>query len=235
MIVVLNKIKKAILDALFSPICAVCRKNVPPSENFVCRDCLSLIEINRTFFCPICRARLPENKKICHFDCPYVLAAASNYDNAVVQNVIHLLKYKQIKGLAPILAEIIFDYLKNLELNFENFVIVPVPLHKRKEFSRGFNQSRLIAENISQKLNISFHGALKRIKNNKAQAGLKDHEKRKENVQNCFAAEKPEEISGKNVILIDDVFTSGATMNEAVKVLKSAGAKKIIALVAAKA
>ena len=193
MLAVLNKIKNFVLDALFSPLCVSCRKAVGPAENFVCSDCLGKIKVNNSLFCPVCRARVPENKKICHFDCPYLLGAATDYGDAVIQNVIHFLKYKKIKSLSAAAGEIVLNYLKNLNLNLDNFMIVPVPLHKRKEFSRGFNQSRLIAENISNKFDLSFPRlpaqaekressvfqipvccALKRIKNNKQQAGLND-------------------------------------------------------------
>ncbi len=164
-----------------------------------------------------------------------MLGAASDYDDPIIQSVIHFLKYKKIKNLSVVAAEIILNYLKNLNLNFENFVIVPVPLHKRKEFSRGFNQAGLIAEHISRTAGVPFLLALKRIKNNKPQVGLKGLKKREKNIKDCFAIKNPQSVSGKNIILVDDVFTSGATINETVKVLKSYGAKKIIALVVAKA
>ncbi len=76
---------------------------------------------------------------------------------------------------------------------------------------------------------------LKRAKNNKPQAKCRDREDRAKNIKNCFVIKNPEKIQGKNLLLIDDVFTSGATMNEAVEVLRKNGAKRIIALVVAKA
>jgi len=186
-------------------------------------------------FCPVCRARIPEGRKICHFNCPYLLAAACDFGNPVVQNAIHFLKYRNVKGLAENFSEIISDYLLELNLDLSGFFITPVPLHKKRERLRGFNQARLIAESVSRKTGVPLENFLIKTKNNKQQAGLRDCEKRKENAKGCFAAINPKSIAGKNIVLVDDVFTSGATMDEAVKALKESGAKKIIALVIAKA
>jgi ComF family protein len=231
----LSNIKKIFLDALFAPICAHCRKTIPDSENFLCAKCFSSVKLNKTMFCSVCRARIPENRKICHFDSPYLLAAATDYNDPAIQSAIHYLKYKRVKSLAGRISEIMIDYVSELNFDFSGFIVTPIPLHRKKEFSRGFNQSRIIAEQISEKLNLPPEDLLIKIKNNKQQAGLRDYEKRKENAGGCFAVKNPESVSGKNIILIDDVFTSGATMNEAVKILKSNGARKIVALVAAKA
>jgi len=246
------KAKNIALDILFPPICLNCQKPIDDRNKLVCEKCLSLIKFNNTLFCPVCRARLPENKKICHcyikaesrgsiqkLRFSYLLGAAGNYDDPILQNLIHYFKYKSFKGLAPILGEIVLKYFKNLfgnwDLGFGNFIIVPIPLYPKKERQRGFNQAKLIAEFLSKKLNLELIEPLKRIKNTEPQAKLKDQEKRLENILGCFKIENPGQIRGKNILLIDDVFTSGATINEAVKILKTNGALKIIALVLAKA
>ena len=178
---------------------------------------------------------MAENKRICHYDSPYLLAAAANYDNSVIKNLIHYFKYQSFENLAPILGKIIINYIENCKLRIENFIIVPIPLHHRRERERGFNQAKLLAEIITKKFNLELKDCLKRIKNTKPQSQLKNSEKRQSNVSRCFSAVNPNLIKGKNIILIDDVFTSGATMNEAIKILKANGAKQIIALVLAKA
>jgi len=303
----LRKVKNIILDILFPPICLNCRKHLTQTgpENLICSDCLSLIKLNNTLFCPICRARLAENKLTCgHFitaqinvnnprlsasnvrinprksasKFSYYLAAASNYDDPILQNLIHQFKYKRCKNLAPVLGEILIKYLNQLSLikakeissergseaerawfpseareseaeapakplagrlsgseNLSLWLIVPVPLHSRRKRERGFNQAKLLAEIVARHFNLTLIEALKRIKNTKPQAKIKDIEKRMKNISNCFVIKNPEMIQGKNIILVDDVFTSGATMNEAVKILKQNGAKKVIALVLAKA
>lgn len=233
-----TKIKNLILDILFPPICLNCQKTLEDKNRLICQPCLSLVKLNNTLFCPVCRARLAENKKICHYDSPYLLAAAGNYDDPVLQNLIHCFKYKYFKNLAPILAEVLIKYLSNLSLSMvksQKSVVVFIPLHPRRERQRGFNQAKLIAEIVARRFNLALVDALKRVKDTKSQAKMKETEKRIENVSGCFAIKNPEMIQGKNIILIDDVFTSGATMNEAVKILKKNGAKRIIALVLAKA
>ena len=113
---------------------------------------------------------------------------------------------------------------------------MPIPLHKNRERERGFNQSEAIAKIIASELNLQLKkDLLVRAKETKIQAELKDWNQRKNNLAGAFQIPQPEGIKGKNIILVDDVYTSGATINEAVKTLKENGAKKIIALVIAKA
>ena len=248
----LIKAKNVFLDILFPPICLNCQKylnaladadltrtNAKNTFNkILCDSCYSSIKINNTLFCPVCRARLANNEKICHFNSPYLLAAATNYDDPVIQNLIHYFKYKGLENLSPILGEILIKYLEDIFRNskfiIHNSILVPIPLHFWREKQRGFNQSKLLAKNIANHYNIPLVENLKRIKNTDPQAKSKNSEERIKNISGCFEVKNSESIAGKNVILIDDVFTSGATMDEAVKILKKNGAKKIIALIMAK-
>lgn len=153
-----------------------------------------------------------------------------------------MLKYKRIKTALNPLTEIMGSYLEkvisNLSLVISNSVIVPIPLHSKKERERGFNQAVLIAGVLHECLDVGCPkveiGVLTKTKNTKSQTDLKNYEERTRNIEGCFALKYPEKISGKNILLVDDVFTSGATMKEAVKVLKRAGARKIIGFVIAK-
>jgi len=238
----LNKTWNFILDVLFPPICVNCKKLLDKDEQIVCRHCISKISLNTTLFCPVCRARLAENKRICHFDCQYLLGAAGNYDDLILQNLIQSFKYKNLKTLAPILTDLLIQFIRNSDLalpadrqRIRNFIVVPIPLYPRRERERGFNQAKLITKNLVEKLNLEFCDALVRLKNTKSQAQARDTEERAKNVKDCFKIIHPELVKEKNIILVDDVFTSGATINEAVKILKQNGAKKILALVIAKA
>ena len=139
------------------------------------------------------------------------------------------------------MGDLLIQYLQKSQLinqstnKLINYLIVPIPLHSKRRRERGFNQAELLAKTISENLGLLPTNALERTKNTKAQAKLKKSECREENVAGCFKIKNPESVRDKNIILVDDVFTSGATMNEAVKILKENGAKRIIALVAAKA
>jgi len=215
---------------------AVARGNSFP---FLCSFCSQKIKLNNTTFCPVCSRRLPENKKTCHQESPFILAAAGFYGDEVLDPLITLLKYQRIKQAAIPLGEILSRYLKDLFKNYEletkDFLIIPVPLYWRKEKQRGFNQSYLLASQLGKNMGLPIaNNILKRIKNTASQVKLKDREKREINIKNCFVVEKPELLFQKNVIILDDVFTTGATMKEAASVIKKAGAKKIIGLVVAK-
>src|SRR3989344_3695189 len=167
----------------------------------------------------------------CHSESKFILAAASSYQNTIVREIIHSLKYGRATAALKPIEKIIKLYLEKIIpdsiVNSHNFVIVPIPLHSSKLRSRGFNQSELIAKKLAAYCSLPTTHCLIRIKNTASQTKLKKEERLK-NIENCFTLKNPQEISGKNIILVDDVFTSGATMREAVKILKNAGAKNII-------
>ena len=237
--------KKIILDVLFPPVCLGCFKNLEEKTEekskeaqCLCDDCLKLIVINSAFSCPICGARLADNKLLCNHsrEIPrYILGAATKYDNPVVNNLIHYFKYENFQNLASLLSELIFEFLGRTGLAVSGFILIPIPLHSSRERQRGYNQSKLLAEILSDKLRINLVDGLKRTKRTKPQAQARKSYDREKNVKDCFEVINEDRIKDRNILLVDDVFTSGATINEAVKVLKNAGARKIIALVIAKA
>lgn len=178
---------------------------------------------------------MPDNKKICHKNSEYILGAATAYEE-LIKNLIWQLKYRKKTAAAKPLGEILNQYLERINLSLKNFSLIAIPLHSTKERQRGFNQSFLIAEKAAEKFGVALlQNCLIKIKNTPPQMKIKDWQKRSENIQNSFQIEKPENIRGKNIILIDDVVTSGSTFNEAVRILKLNGAKKIIAIAIAKA
>ncbi|MEK7590278.1 MAG: ComF family protein [Patescibacteria group bacterium] len=238
----LIKLKKAFLEILFPPVCLSCKRHITEQENYLCHLCATKIFINKTLICPVCRARLADNRKTCHKKSLYLLAAAAFYDDETVKNLIWRLKYRNEKAAAAPLAKILTEHIKLTgligatgPLKPKNTILVPIPLHPARERQRGFNQSFLLAEKLAENLNLTLANSLLREKNTKPQAEIEDLKKRRENVVDCFIANNTGEIKGKNILLVDDVSTSGSTLNEAAKVLKAAGAKKIIGLVAARA
>lgn len=234
----LIKAKELLLDALFPPLCAGCGENLDEcsKEKGVCGKCLEKIRVHSSFFCPECKARMPGMEKFCHKNSKYILAAVSDYGEPAIKNSIWHFKYKKWKRMRIVLGELLNRYLENLNADLSGFAILPIPLHPKRLKERGFNQSRILAEIAAEKIKADLiTDCLIRNKNTSTQAELKNYETRMANVSNCFAVENPEKIKNRDVIIIDDVFTSGATINEAVKILKSRGAKKIIALVIAKA
>lgn len=214
-----KKIKKLILDLLFPA------PTIPED-----------LRINETLFCAICKARLPENKKVCHKNAPLVLGAATNYAHDEIRKAIWRLKYRNKTGFAHLLAGIMAIYCKRLGLKLENYHIVPIPLSQKRHRERGFNQSELIANSLAQKISLPIlTSGLSRVLHASPQAEQTDWLDRKKNIAGAFESGNVSLIAGKNIILVDDVSTSGATLQEAAKALKAAGAKKILGLVAAKA
>ncbi|MBI5401512.1 ComF family protein [Candidatus Wolfebacteria bacterium] len=236
----LTTLKNNLVDVLFPPLCLGCQKHLEVRDKFVCDGCLSLIKLNNTLFCPVCQARLPENKRICNHGSekskksPFLLAAASSYDNKIIREIIHNYKYKGFGKLSPVLGNILIDYLKISRLQITNYIITYVPLYFSREKKRGFNQAKLLAEIIAKNFNLEMVNVLKRIKDNPPQAKTKNYDERTKNISGAFQITEPEKIKNRNVLLIDDVYTSGATMSEAARILKQNGAKKIVALTVAK-
>ncbi len=169
------------------------------------------------------------------------ILAATSYKNDVIKKAIRLLKYHGIKILAEPLAELIYRRLWEVRLRSEiersrtSFIIIPIPLSKKRLRKRGYNQSELLAKFLSDKMSIKMGAdVLYKIKETVSQVEIKDREKRLENLQGVFGVKNPELVKNKSVILVDDITTTGATLNEAKRVLTQAGAKKVIGLVVAK-
>lgn len=145
--------------------------------------------------------------------------------------MVHGFKYHRMIGLHELFATLLLDYFSSHAITFpKESLMVPIPLHTQRERIRGFNQSALVARKISQALGISYGmDILVRARNTKPQISLRRSE-RLQNIQGAFVVRNPELVRGKRIILFDDVATSGATIEEAAKTLKSAGAKKVWAV-----
>lgn len=236
-----------VMDALFPPRCAACPLLLPEAGPFLCEACRASIPVSDSPQCPVCGARLPRAQLLCHRDAGYVLFAASTYGNAAVRALIHALKYGAFERAARPLASLLLSHVERETSFFEHleegkWIAVPLPLHSRKEHKRGFNQSEALLREFSRLVRAFGHTfpktekrALLRIRSTESQTKQRDYRARRENVAGAFAVPRPGLVSGKNILLVDDVFTSGATMEEAVRTLKKNGARKIFALVAAKA
>jgi ComF family protein len=222
-----------IANIFFPPVCLVCRARIRAGA--VCDACFAGIAVRSGFLCGECHAFLPTAARICHLDFPYLLGAAGDYENRALQSLIHHLKFRYIKSAAEPLAKLLFDYLARAKIDLADYVVVPIPLSRRRARSRGFNQAELIAAHLAKALGLRLETKfLGRAKHAKPQSDILDVARRKENVKGVFAATDPQAIAGKNILLIDDVSTTGSTFLEASLALKAAGAKDIVALAAAK-
>lgn len=230
MYLVFNKICESIVNIFFPNKCIVCEKYV----FLLCQNCFSDIEKISTSTCPEC-GRISVNSRFCP-RCRnktnqniFSVCVATSYQSTVVKKLIKSFKYHGLTGLSEICGELIYQRIKDADLP-RDIIAVPVPLHRFKYNKRGFNQSELIARYLSRRLNIPGADVLVRTKNTKNQVGLQRSE-RLGNMVDAFRCIDEEFIFGKNILLIDDVFTTGATLNECARVLKQAGAKRIHAAV----
>jgi competence protein ComFC len=221
-------------DIFFPPICIACGDSL--AVGVFCDACKQSIDGYTTLFCGTCTARLPEQKKICHKAAPYILGAAAGYDDEPLRALIHALKFQGIAGAAEPLARILVEYILRIGLDLHEFIVTPVPLSPKRARARGFNQSALVARPLAKTLGLPIEEhLLARVHHRKPQSETEDIFERRENVKGCFALAEGASARDKKILLIDDVTTSGTTFAEAARVLKSGGAKKIIALAVAKA
>lgn len=233
-----NQIKSFILDIIFPAHCLNCQKE----GSYLCPDCLSLIEITIDRYCPFCSSpKIVLDGKTCP-SCRKskkltgVISAAS-YQNPLVKRVVSQFKYQPfIKELAKTFASLIIQHLESNKkpLDFSQAVLVPLPLHKKRLKWRGFNQAEEIAKELSLFWKVPLLAdALARKKETRPQVELSGRA-REENVKDAFSCKSAEKIKDKIVFLIDDVFTTGSTMEESARVLKQAGAKEVWGVVAAR-
>lgn len=160
-----------------------------------------------------------------------VFLSPFSYRHPLVQRVLHEFKYRRIRSLSPRMAELLVSYLSyyNIPLS-EQMLIMPIPLHPRKERVRGFNQATLIARDLAKHLSLAIDTqTLIRTAYNIPQTTL-HAQQRRVNVQNIFSLHGNNNLRGKTILLLDDVKTTGATLEQAARVLKQAGAKEVWAI-----
>ena len=214
----INQLLAVIKDTLFPKFCLGCSK-----EGFVvCNDCKETIEIDKVMLCPVCKKE--QKIGMCCNECNKhsfldLHIAIFNYEG-LKSSLIEELKYNYITEVLPIFADFISEFVNNnSDLFADNAVIVPVPLHKKRYAQRGFNQAKLIADILAQELDIDLKKLLCRTRNTKKQMKL-NQDKRQTNIKNAFALDNSIDVNSNHVILVDDVFTTGSTLQECGKVVE---------------
>jgi competence protein ComFC len=154
------------------------------------------------------------------------------YTGAVKESLIRFKFYNE-PSYYKTYAKLIDDRLNKL-LDIDDYqLVISVPLHRDREFSRGYNQARLISRELSRRLKIRERsGIFVRSRNTEAQS-LLDRQKRSQNVKGAFMVTKPERVAGKSILLVDDILTTGFTLEECSRVLKAAGAVRVTGAVVA--
>jgi len=172
--------------------------------------------------CPVCRQRQTEIDGI---RSPFRFAE-------VIREAIHQLKYRNLKAISPCLAGLLADYLQSSPLPGE--ALVPVPLHPRRLRERGYNQSSFLARELGKLINLPvIEDCLVRVKEAQPQVRTATVEDRRKNVTDAFKCQNGK-VRGKQIILIDDVCTSGATLESCASALKSEGVTSVWGLTLAR-
>lgn len=233
---------------LFPSDCRLCGTPLTNISRLpVCDDCLGAMRPIAGGLCSICGERLESpfafagqpvesSEALCglcrRLEPPYVKATAYGSYESGLRELIHLLKYNQVRPAANVLGRMLAEAIEDLQPLFAGgeVLVVPVPLHVKKMRQREFNQSELIARAaLKLKPSGGFQlstGSLQRRRETKSQIGLSRHQRR-ENMRGAFVAAQPEEIKGREILIVDDVFTTGTTVSECARVLLRAGASSV--------
>ena len=233
------------LELIFPKKCVICGKfNASDFSGYLCKKCLTTIPINHNFECIGCKKQTSIGKT-CN-SCIKTngidqLLVVADYKNKTLIKLIKLFKYRFIKELGFPLFLLTKKYLiqlaKTKKFNFleEDPLILSIPLNTRRLNWRGFNQSDILACLLADNFHLEKGGnIISRTGKSKPQAEIKEKDDRLNNLRGLFKVIRADKIAGRNILLIDDVCTTGTTLNECAKILKENGVKKVIGLVVAR-
>lgn len=222
----MNLLNKILFGTKYG-VCVFCGRKINPDnavfhkENIcICKNCNSQIDVAPFLYTYDGTKNLP-------------FTIAPLYYKGIVRDAIHKLKFSAMDGIAEALSYYVFTYLEVFENSdnplFKDFdYLIPVPLSKKRLSERGYNPAEIIAKAISEKFKIPvISDILLKIKDTKPQSTLSHHE-REANIKDAYTCSK--DVTGKNIILIDDVFTTGYTLDYCAKALKNQGAGNVIAI-----
>jgi ComF family protein len=223
-----------LLQFFLPPQCHCCDKVLGEREKGVCSDCLSKIHWIEPPFCSVCGDPFP-SREIDNHPCGacitkrkhFTIARALGYYEGSLQEAIHRWKYEERVSLNPIFGEWMAEGLDHYWGSHPIDLLIPVPLHRQRLRERGFNQALLLVKELSRRTGIPFRKRLlQKKKPTMPQVNLSGAEREKE-VRGSFHVIGREELEGKSILLVDDVYTTGATVNECSKVLLAGGATRV--------
>lgn len=230
----LTSLKETIVDLIFPKFCLGCEKE----GEWLCRNCSQKILEVETQVCPECSRISPLGRYCKRHQKRWGISGiivATYYEEGPIKELIHNFKYNHIFELGPVLGEYLVKVLKkNDKLLAGNLLITAVPLHFWRRSQRGFNQSEILADYLSSRLELPKNfKILRKIRLTSPQVKFSGA-KRRENLKNSFVFTKKINFLGRTLIIVDDVTTTGTTLNECARVLRKAGAKKVWGLVVSK-
>lgn len=202
--------RQELRDWAAKPKCPVCGRPVPPK--------------GRVTLCGDCQSQPP----------PFEMARAVGPYEGGLRQAIHLFKYKRRKSLAPLLGGLMLETLQKHSRLLHCDLVLPVPMSRGRLRERGFNQAALLARQVARGLNLPLSDRVLIKGETPPQTGL-TRPQREQNLRGSFQVKAPEEIRGKNLLIVDDVFTTGSTVSAMAETLKEQGAAGIFVIILANA
>ena len=216
--------------------CIICDKEIPIGSKYgLCDYCYNKLPFNKQMYCVKCGVPIENEATYClmcqnngrHFD---FVRSCFVYANEIKKLILNL-KFHNCKWLAKYFADMLFDCYNLYDLNAE--LIIPVPISKEREKQRGYNQTMMFAKPLAEKLNIPIAtDTILKVKDVSPQTKLSGKQ-RHENVKGAYKVFNTTSVKGKRVLIIDEILTTGSTMDEVAKQLKIAGASAVYGLVLA--
>ena len=221
----ISRIAAAGLDLLYPPRCAGCNRE----GQFICAACFNAQPRLLPPLCLTCAQPLPRGSMCAecrHSQLAIDAIRAPFLMEGAIRHAVHRLKYGNLRAIAPLLGRLMADFMSSEGVSGD--ALVPVPLHPRRERQRGYNQANLLAREAGKTLEIPVASRLLlRVGNAPPQARSQSALDRKANVRNSFHCPNPAGVEGRDLVLIDDVCTTGATLDACAGALKAAGAARV--------
>lgn len=229
---------RTVLDFIVPPLCPICKKRVLFTHG-LCSECFSKIHFICRPYCEICgkpfEFDIPEETRCgacCKKNPIFTKARSAFIYDSFSAKLILPFKHSDHLELAPLLTNLL--YRAGRDLFSETDLIIGVPLHRFRHIKRKYNQADVLAKRLAEKSHIPYHSTILTRKRATISQGHMKAAERKRNVAGAFGIKNKHLIKDKNILLIDDVFTTGATINECSKILLKNGAAKVFVLTLAR-
>lgn len=215
------------IQVLYPLHCPVCDKIVPFGQDKICTDCIPRLKLLTPPWCMRCGKKLADEAEYCA-DCRagrhYFERGRSLYEYGSAARSIYRFKYGGRREYAGFYGEQAVEYLKDFISSISPDGLVPIPLHPKRKAKRGYNQAELLAREIGRRMKLPVYpDLLARVRNTVPQKQLNPQE-RQNNLKKAFNI-PGNDVKLKTILLIDDIFTTGSTIDEAARVLKLSGVK----------
>ncbi len=226
----------AVDKLLFPPLCLACGGRMDSAAQVLCDTCRDRLVPIVEKYCLKCGAPLQgyHCEACSHLEFVFDFARSVFIYQSPAQELVHSLKYDSLTSPAAFFSKALLDIPAANRFGEGFDCVCAVPLHRVRKRERGYNQSELLARKLASELGLPFVQPIYRRVYTRSQTNL-SRQARLQNLAGAFALSKRSDIAGKRVILVDDVFTTGSTVNEAAQTLKDAGAAKVAVLTAARA